>query len=61
MRVPVSWLREFAAVPDDQSGRDIAARLVAAGLEVETVDTIGAGISGPLVVGRVRSIEELTE
>lgn len=61
MRVPVSWLREFAAVPDDQSGRDIAARLVAAGLEVETVATIGAGISGPLVVGRVRSIEELTE
>lgn len=61
MRVPVSWLREFAAVPGDQSGRDIAARLVAAGLEVETVDTVGAGISGPLVVGRVRSIEELTE
>ncbi len=61
MRVPVSWLREFAPVPDDQSGRDIADRLVAAGLEVETVETMGAGVTGPLVIGRVRAIEELTE
>ncbi len=61
MRVPVSWLREFAPVPADQSGRDIAARLIAAGLEVETVAVVGAGLQGPLVVGRVRTIEELTE
>ena len=61
MRVPVSWLREYAPVPVDQSGRDIAARLVSAGLEVETVDIVGEGLRGPLVVGRVRSIEELTE
>ena len=61
MRVPVSWVREYAPVPADQSGRDIAARLISAGLEVETVDTVGAGLSGPLVLGRVRSIEELTE
>ena len=61
MRVPVSWLREFAPVSADQSGRDIADRLIAAGLEVETVETMGAGLQGPLVVGRVQSIEELTE
>jgi phenylalanyl-tRNA synthetase beta chain len=60
MRVPLSWLREFAPVPADQSGRDVADRLVAAGLEVETVDTVGAGTTGPLVVGQVLSVEELT-
>lgn len=61
MRVPVSWLREFAPVPADQTGRDIAHRLIEAGLEVETVDVLGAGTSGPLVVGQVLEIEELTE
>lgn len=61
MRVPLSWLREFAPIPDDQTGRDVAERLIAAGLEVETVETLGAGTTGPVVVGRVLQIEELTE
>ncbi len=61
MRVPVSWLREFAAVPATESGRDIAARLIRAGLEVETVDVVGGDVTGPVVVGRVQHIEELTE
>ncbi len=61
MRAPVSWLRDLVAIPADQSGRDIATRLIRAGLEVETVETIGAGVTGPLVVGRVLEIEELTE
>nr|MCH9815805.1 phenylalanyl-tRNA synthetase, beta subunit [Actinomycetes bacterium] len=61
MRVPISWLREYAPVPAAESGRDIADRLIAAGLEVETVDTIGEGSSGPLVVGQVAQITELTE
>ena len=61
MRVPVSWLREFAPVPPQETGRDIADRLVRAGLEVETVARVGGSVSGPLVVGEVQSIEELTE
>lgn len=61
MRAPLSWIRRYVAVPADQSGRDVAARLIAAGLEVETVDVVGGEVSGPLVVGRVVSIEELTE
>ncbi|NDA59206.1 MAG: phenylalanine--tRNA ligase subunit beta, partial [Actinobacteria bacterium] len=61
MRIPVSWIREVADVPADQSGRDVAERLISAGLEVETVDTVGAGLTGPIVVGHVREIEELTE
>ena len=39
----------------------MAERLIAAGLEVESVETSGGGVSGPLVVGRVDAIEELTE
>lgn len=61
MRIPVSWIRELVAVPAEQSGRDIAHRLIDAGLEVETVDTVGEGLRGPIVVGRVLEVEELTE
>ena len=61
MRVPLSWLREFAPVPESESGRDVAARLIQAGLEVETVDTVGGEVTGPLVIGRVLAVEELTE
>ena len=61
MRAPLSWLRDLVAIPVDQTGRDVAARLIRAGLEVETVETVGAGVDGPLVVGRVLQIEELTE
>ncbi|PSK95533.1 phenylalanyl-tRNA synthetase beta subunit [Haloactinopolyspora alba] len=60
MRVPMSWLREFAAVPGSATGRDVADRLIAAGLEVETVDEAGADVSGPLVVGRVLEFVEET-
>ena len=61
MRAPLSWIRQYVAVPGDQTGRDVAARLIAAGLEVETVDVLGAEVTGPLVVARVLSVEELTE
>jgi len=58
MRAPLSWLREYAALPAEVTGRELAAKLIAAGLEVETVET--ADISGPIVVGQVLAIEELT-
>jgi phenylalanyl-tRNA synthetase beta chain len=61
MRVPVSWLREYAELPAEATARDIAHKLIAAGLEVESVDKLGADLTGPLVVGRVLAIEELTE
>ena len=61
MRAPMSWIRQHVAVPADQGGRDVAARLISAGLEVETVDVLGAEVTGPLVVGRVLAIEELAE
>ncbi|MFJ3902624.1 phenylalanine--tRNA ligase subunit beta [Streptomyces sp. NPDC090025] len=61
MRVPLSWLREYVDLPATETGRDVQAKLVSAGLEVETVEQLGAGLTGPLVVGKVLTIEELTE
>ncbi|MEO3767513.1 phenylalanine--tRNA ligase subunit beta [Streptomyces sp. B5E4] len=61
MRVPLSWLREYVDLPAGETGRAVQARLISAGLEVETVERLGAGLTGPLVVGRVLAIEELTE
>ena len=61
MRAPVSWLRELVDIPSSESGRDIAERLIRAGLEVESVELLGQGIEGELVVGRVLEVEELTE
>ena len=60
MRVPVSWLRDYVALPHEMSGRDVAALLLSVGFEVEGVETVG-DVRGQLVVGRVQSIEELTE
>ena len=37
MRVPLSWLREYVDLPATETGRDVQAKLVSAGLEVETV------------------------
>jgi phenylalanyl-tRNA synthetase beta chain len=57
VRVPLSWLREYA--PVDAPGREIATALIRAGLEVEHVEQTGDGIEG-VVVGEVLEIEELT-
>ncbi|MFG2431771.1 phenylalanine--tRNA ligase subunit beta [Streptomyces sp. NPDC048590] len=59
MRVPLSWLREYVDLPATETGRDVQAKLVSVGLEVETVEQTGAGLKGPLVVGQVLTIEEL--
>ncbi|MEU6367747.1 phenylalanine--tRNA ligase subunit beta [Streptomyces sp. NPDC046931] len=59
MRVPLSWLREYVELPATETGRDVQAKLISAGLEVETVEQLGADLKGPLVVGQVLTIEEL--
>jgi phenylalanyl-tRNA synthetase beta chain len=57
MRAPLSWLGEYAAMPDDLDGRTLAEALIRAGLEVETVDQVGADVTGPLVIGKVLAYE----
>ncbi|MGW6158291.1 phenylalanine--tRNA ligase subunit beta [Streptomyces sp. NPDC055144] len=59
MRIPLSWLREYVDLPATETGRDLQEKLIATGLEVETVEQLGAGLKGPLVVGQVLTIEEL--
>ncbi|HEY7264799.1 MAG TPA: phenylalanine--tRNA ligase subunit beta [Trebonia sp.] len=60
MRVPISWLRQYAPVPDPVDAADVGRRLTAAGLEVEAVEPAGHDIRG-VVVGQVLTVEELTE
>ncbi len=45
MRVPISWLREFVELPESETARAVADRLIRAGLEVEGVDEVGADVS----------------
>ncbi|MFB7735552.1 phenylalanine--tRNA ligase subunit beta [Streptomyces sp. NPDC056112] len=59
MRIPLSWLREYVDLPATETGRDVQAKLISSGLEVETVEQLGADLKGPLAVGRVLTIEEL--
>ncbi len=55
MHAPVSWLRELAEVPEGLTGAEVAASLVKVGLEEEGLT--GGDLRGPLVVGRVLSVE----
>ncbi|OBK65785.1 phenylalanine--tRNA ligase subunit beta [Mycolicibacterium fortuitum] len=63
MRIPFSWLREAvrAGAPDwDASVEELEDTFIRIGHEVEEIIPIGP-VSGPLTVGRVAEIEELTE
>jgi phenylalanyl-tRNA synthetase beta chain len=59
MKVPVSWLREYVDLPDLDAER-LENAFVRVGLEVERITALGSTVEGPLVVGRVQEIEELT-
>jgi phenylalanyl-tRNA synthetase beta chain len=59
MRVPLSWLLEYAAVGPGAEPDEVARRLTAAGLEVESIEPVGQDIHG-VIVGEVTGIEELT-
>ena len=63
MRLPYSWLREVvqAGAPGwDVSADELEQTLIRIGHEVEEVIPVGP-VSGPLIVGRVDEIEEITE
>jgi phenylalanyl-tRNA synthetase beta chain len=59
MRVPLSWLREYAPLPEPVDATEVSRRLTAAGLEVESLESAGHDIRG-VVVAQVLSVEELT-
>ncbi|HET8795484.1 MAG TPA: phenylalanine--tRNA ligase subunit beta, partial [Arthrobacter sp.] len=57
MRVPLSWLREYAQVPAGASAEEVMADLVRVGLEEEEVHRPSDELYGPIVVGQVLSKE----
>ncbi len=57
MRAPLGWLRDWVALPSETTGRELAEKLISAGLEVETVEAAGSDVTGPLVLGRVLGYE----
>ena len=57
MRAPLSWIREYADLPADVTVDDVAARLTALGLKLEAIERPGHDITGPLVIGRVLTME----
>jgi phenylalanyl-tRNA synthetase beta chain len=60
MRIPLSWVREYAPIDDaGAEPAEVSRRLTAAGLEVESTEQVGHDVIG-VVVGEVLEIEELT-
>ena len=49
MRVPLSWLREYAPLPEPVDATEVSRRLTAAGLEVESLESVGHDIRGVVV------------
>ncbi|HMH90828.1 MAG TPA: phenylalanine--tRNA ligase subunit beta [Streptosporangiaceae bacterium] len=61
MRVPLSWLLEYAPVGPlgEVDADEVGGRLTACGLEVESLERVGQDITG-VVTGQVLDVEELT-
>ncbi|WP_243059973.1 phenylalanine--tRNA ligase subunit beta [Nocardioides sp. SR21] len=57
MKAPASWIREYVDLPADVTTEDLTARLTALGLKLEAIESASAGITGPLVVGKVLTME----
>jgi phenylalanyl-tRNA synthetase beta chain len=56
VRIPLSWLREFAQVPAGATAEDVMAELVKVGFEEEAVHRPTDALKGPIVVGQVLSL-----
>ncbi|MHA7305797.1 phenylalanine--tRNA ligase subunit beta [Arthrobacter sp. TMN-49] len=58
MRIPLTWLREYAQVPAGATAEDVMTELVKVGFEEEDVHRPLDDISGPIVVGQVLTLEK---
>ena len=61
MKIPLSWLKEYVTLPAKITSEQISQAFVKVGFEIESIEEQGADLKGPLVVGKVLSIEELSE
>src|SRR5215218_10239973 len=57
MKAPLSWIRDYVDLPADVTVDDLTARLTALGLKLEALEKPGSDITGPLVIGRVLTME----
>src|SRR3954447_3814568 len=57
MKAPLSWIREYVDLPAGVTTEELAARLTALGLKLEAIEKPGDQITGPLVVGRVVTMD----
>lgn len=57
MRVSFNWLEELVELPKGTTPAQVAERLTAAGLEVEGIEDLGAGLEG-IVIARVAKVEK---
>ncbi len=57
MKAPLSWILDYVDVPEGTTTDDITDRLTSTGLKLEAVESAGRDITGPLVVGRVLTME----
>ena len=60
MKIPLSWLREYVTIPAKLTAEQVAQAFVKVGFEVEQIEYQGKDLKGPLLVGKVLSIEELS-
>ncbi len=61
MRAPLTWIKDFAEIPDSVTAEQISDALIRVGFEVEEIIVQGSDLTGPLKFGKVLSIEEITE
>lgn len=58
MRAPLSWIRDYVDLPADVTLNVLTDRLTMLGLKLEAVTNPADAITGPLVLGRVLTIEK---
>ena len=61
MLAPLSWIKEFVAIPAAVTAEEISDALIRVGFEVEEIIEKGLDLTGPLVFAKVLSIEEIVE
>ncbi|NYJ01519.1 phenylalanyl-tRNA synthetase beta chain [Nocardioides thalensis] len=57
MKASVSWIKEYVDLSADVTAERLADRLTDLGLKLEAIESAAAGIEGPLVVGKVLTME----
>lgn len=57
MKAPLSWIKDYVDVPADVTTEELTRRLTLTGLKLEAIESPGSQITGPLVVGRVLTME----